>query len=302
MPDEGVLEDLEVVLHRGSRHRGVARDRGQVCHLPVLTRGDFKEAAEGADAAGERLRTDFLLQVGLGVSKEIPRRIDAGHGERHAAMDKQVIRRWPKREFCRDQREHLLHDGAARQQVAAAPLELARARPRQHEAQAPPFDQAMNLVEQVRHLLHLVDYHPRSGRQAFHLPVERLRIAAQTKRLARIQQVIGWRSREVVRNPRRLPGASRPEQKEGRGRRQQPSCKHTCNHSCHIYRINNICQFKYAAAGVHGIDFAAGSHLTRGGFGVIFQPGQPERIKSPLRLSAPHLVPSGGRYALGALP
>ena len=232
VPHEGIFEDLEIVVHRGSGHRGVARDRRQVGHLPVLARGDFEEAAEAADAPRERLGANLLLQIGLGVSKEISHGVGSGHGERHAAVYEEIIYRPLELQFCQDEREHVLHHGASRQQVAAAALELTRARAREHEAQVPPLDQAMNLVQQVRHLLHLVDHHPGSSRQPLHLPVQCLRIATQTKRLACVQEVIGWRSCEVALYPRRLAGPPWSEQKEGRGRWTEPSRIH----SCYIYR------------------------------------------------------------------
>ena len=183
-------------------------------------------------APRERLGANLLLQIGLGVSKEISHGVGSGHGERHAAVYEEIIYRPLELQFCRDEREQVLYHGASRQQVGAAALELTRARAREHEAQVPPLDQAMNLVQQVRHLLHLVDHHPGSSRQPLHLPVQCLRIATQTKRLACVQEVIGWRSGEVALYPRRLAGPPRSEQKEGRGRWTEPSRIH----SCHFYR------------------------------------------------------------------
>jgi hypothetical protein len=48
----------------------------------------------------------------------------------------------------------------AGEQVDAAAAQLARARSRQDEAQAPCLDEAVHLVEQLGQALNLVEHHP----------------------------------------------------------------------------------------------------------------------------------------------
>ena len=52
---------------------------------------------------------------------------------------------------------------ATREQIRARRLQLARARPEQHETQAKLLDATMDLVEQRRQPLHLVHHDPRAS-------------------------------------------------------------------------------------------------------------------------------------------
>jgi len=74
------------------------------------------------------------------------------------------------------------------------------------------------------HLLHLVDHHPGLPRHQLRFAAQQIRFALQPQRFRRVQQIVVRRFPEVARDPRRLPRAPRPKEKERFLRSWQDSC------------------------------------------------------------------------------
>jgi hypothetical protein len=110
---------------------------------------------------------------------------------------------------------HLVAPGAATEEVGSAPLELAGAGAAQDEAQPAVLDQPVDLVEQGRDFLHLVEDHrlrelSRVGREQ---PLaQQRRAACQLQHQVGLQQVEGQALRERGPQVGALPGLPRAPQ------------------------------------------------------------------------------------------
>ncbi|MDE0389821.1 MAG: hypothetical protein OXI75_14075 [Rhodospirillales bacterium] len=117
-------------------------------------------------------------------------------------------------ELRRHERVHRPHHRPAREEIDAGALELARARPGQHETQAARLlHQLVDDREQLGNPLHLVDHDvddPRRRRQLAQ-PLRPYRILAL---LRRRQQIDPDGVRERRSQPRALAGSARAEQEE----------------------------------------------------------------------------------------
>ena len=217
--DQGVDQDLEVVLHRGPTHRGVAGDGCDIGYLPVLPSRDLQETAEAAHASRQRLGPDLFLQIRLRIGGQVRGRVVAGDRKRQGAVAERIVEVHLKRPFGGYQRVEVFDHRPPCKQVGAAASQLASARSGQDEPEPSCLDQAMDLVEQLGDALDLIDHHPRTGGEPFDLPKQRGRLARQTQRLGRVQQVVDASAREVSLDPRRLAGTARPNRKhDARGR------------------------------------------------------------------------------------
>jgi hypothetical protein len=87
--------------------------------------------------------------------------------------------------------------GATGQEVRAAAPQLARARAAEREALAALAHETLDLVEEGRCPLHLVDHDPGARRQRGALVAERGRVALQAQALAGPEQEVGRSVGEV---------------------------------------------------------------------------------------------------------
>ena len=99
-------------------------------------------------------------------------------------------------------------------QVDALTPQLARARSRQQEAEASPFNEAMHLVQQLRQLLDLVNHHGLAVRADFLDVVGMLREAEIRLGRKQVQQV---RVLDRVLDQPGLPALARAEQEDRLG-------------------------------------------------------------------------------------
>ena len=115
------------------------------------------------------------------------------------------------------------------EQVGAAPLELARAAAGQHEPERTvAFDQQVNLVEQRRALLDLVDDHDLAARVQG-LP-QVLGMEAQLPERVGFQEVVDGRVGERVADERALAGLAGSEQEDGTVSDEGPQIEGTTVH------------------------------------------------------------------------
>ena len=213
-------------LYRSAIDSGIARDARGVGDLAVLARGNLEKARKRSQIAGQRLGLDLLNEIGFGIGSKIILWNVGGHRHGQHAETQRTFRIELEGELRRHQRIHGRRDGTAGQQVDTAAAQLARTRTREHEAQPMGLDETMDLVQQRGNLLHLVDHHPASAWQGRELPVQRVRVLAQSQRLPGVQQIVGDGVGKAVTNPGGLAGSARAEQKDRAGRRWKQSCVH----------------------------------------------------------------------------
>ena len=125
--DQGVDKQVEMVLHGGSGHSGVPGDGGHIRGLAVLPRGHFKKAGEAGKVARQRFGADFLIEIGFGVASQILLGRWRCCGDWQAAEAECFGNIEIAAEFGGHQRKHLRGDGAAGEQVHAAPAQFSRA-------------------------------------------------------------------------------------------------------------------------------------------------------------------------------
>ena len=211
--DEGVLENPVVLAHGARGQSGVRGDLREVDLLAVGQARHVEKAAEVADRAGQPFGLHLLLQVRPDVRPEVVpprRRVE----ERRQAAAVRAIQKPVVPDFRRHQRVQPRHARAAGEQVGAAPLELARAAAGQHEPERPvAFDQQVNLVQQRRALLDLVDDHDLAARVQG-LP-QVLGMEAQLPERVGFEEVVDGRVGNVLADERALAGLAGAEQEDG---------------------------------------------------------------------------------------
>ena len=217
-PDERVGKDVEVGAYRGGRHTGVARHVGEVELLAVAHRRDLQEAREVDEVADQRLAPYLFSQVGIDVSVELLLRVFGVVYLRQPAV-KEVPAEVELRDLRGSQREQVRLPRPPAEQVHAAALELAAARPAQHEVHSLRLYQVVHLVEQDRQLLDLIDHDHRRIRRNIgaalgHDLAQSRRILGKRQVLAAAQQVYDRARVELPAQQRGLAGAPRTEQKQ----------------------------------------------------------------------------------------
>ena len=154
----------------------------------------------------------LLLQVRPDVRSEIvPRRRRIEKRRQAAAVH--AIQEPVVPDFRRHERVQPRHARTARKQVGAAPLELARTAAGQHEPERPvPLDEQMNLVQEGRALLDLVDYDDLATRvQSLS---QKLGTAVQLPERVGFEQVVDRRVWERAADEGALTGLARGEQED----------------------------------------------------------------------------------------
>ena len=194
-------------------------DAGDVDDLPVERRRHREEAHEPRQVAHQGFGADLLPQIELRVGFEHVTRRVARPDERNRSVAPHTVEIEVRPELRGGQREHHPPERAARQQVRAGRLELARARAEQGEAQAQRRNAPVDLVQQRRQPLHLIDDHPRAWRPIRHHLVEESRIREQVEVQPLVEEVQVERVGQRRPGPRALAGASHAEEEEALGRR-----------------------------------------------------------------------------------
>jgi hypothetical protein len=124
-----------------------------------LRRGDLEKTREAADVPDDRLGLDLLLEIGRRVGAQQVtrlRRIEPCH-RRQTSEPQDAVQLERRSQLLPRQWMQVSHDGPARQEVCGATPDLACARACHDEACVGRFDERVNLVEQRRYLLNLVD-------------------------------------------------------------------------------------------------------------------------------------------------
>ena len=206
------------MLHRSAADSGVTRDARGIGDLAVLTRGNLEKTRERSQIAGQCLGLDLLNEIGFGIGSKIVLWNVGGHRHGQHAEAQRTFRIDIEIELRRHQRIHGCRDCPTGKQVDTAAAQLARARTREHEAQAMGFDETVHLVQKLGHLLHLVNHHPAPAGQSRELPVQCVRVLVQSQRLPGVQQIVGDGVGKTVTNPGGLAGSAWAEQKDRTGR------------------------------------------------------------------------------------
>ena len=121
VPDQRVGQNREVALDGPAVDAGVAGDGRGVGRLRVLAGGDLQEPREGAEVAGQRFGLHFLHQIGLGVRAQVIFGMVAGDSRRQRAVRERPLDVEREVQLGRHEGEHRRRDGAAREQIDAAP-------------------------------------------------------------------------------------------------------------------------------------------------------------------------------------
>ena len=176
-----------------------------------------EEAREGRRVAGEPLVEDLLLQVVVDIPGQSAAMVRGIVVLRHEPpiQRPQQIELGDLRPRERMQREP---PRPSAQQVGPAPLQLPGARSTEHERLVVPLDEPVHLVEQGRHLLHLVDDDGTTAATSVegqHPLGEQPGFAREIESGTGLEQVEADGVREPFGQQRRLSRLARPPQ-EGR--------------------------------------------------------------------------------------
>ena len=158
--NEEILEDLKIPFDDLRRDRTVPGDRGHVEHRALRKGSRFQESTESGDVPGQTLLLNFFPEPGSDVALQERLRIGDRARVRQAApvqapREVEIAGELPGREWV-----HVMGEGAAGEKVDAPAAELPGTRARQREADAPGFDEAMDLVEKDGGALDFVDDDP----------------------------------------------------------------------------------------------------------------------------------------------
>lgn len=126
-----------------------------------------RKPREGVETTRERLLLDFLAQVIRNVRvQRVDRELGIAPDLRQEAEPQDVFHVEVEPQLAGREREALAVDGSPGQQIHVQSLELARARSAQRKpVRSSAFgDEGVNLVQQRRQALDLVDDHPASAR------------------------------------------------------------------------------------------------------------------------------------------
>ena len=159
-----VFQDVQVALHGGSGHAAVAREPRDVDGGAMAESGDRQEAGEAGQIPHQRFGADLLAQVELHVALQRGAPVLRRPDERDRPGPKRRLEIEVAAQFRGRQRVHRPAQRPPGQQIHAGRLQLARARPQEREAEPALLDEPVNLVQQVRQALDLVDDDPAFGR------------------------------------------------------------------------------------------------------------------------------------------
>ena len=134
----------------------------------------------------------------------------------------------PAAHFGGGKREHPPHHHAPSEEVHVLAPQTPRRRAGQGEFPVPrrSRERVVNLVEQRRQFLHLVDHDPRAPRERLDLAPKRPRLAHQAQQLPVVQEVVPLRARQLAAQPGGLSGAARAEEQERARRQGEAACIH----------------------------------------------------------------------------
>ena len=230
--EQQVLQDLEVGLDRLPAHPALPSHLGQVQHGRVGEADRFQEPREGLDPAYEALQLHLLSQVEGYVGAQRLCGPFRAPDERNQALTQGEGEVEARAQLSRHEGVERPHDGAAGKQIDAGPLELARARSREHDARAPgPLGELVHDVEQGRRFLNLVDdHHALLGVSVDEL-AQSLRSRGVVPLNFRRQEVDPQRICVGLPEPGRLaraPGAEKEEMPTALGAEETPYRRHFC--------------------------------------------------------------------------
>jgi len=119
-------------------------------------------------------------------------------------------------ELGRSEREEPPVDDTSGKEIRLLALEAPGARPREREPPSPRVtdEHLLDLVEERRETLHLVDHHPAPRRQGLHLGGQPVRVAREADEVAVEQQIHPVGVPQYAPQPGGLAGTPRPEQEE----------------------------------------------------------------------------------------
>ena len=254
-PDEHVLEQLVVGLHRGEADSRLAGDARVVDHLPGLGGRELEEPGERGPVLDERLAAQLFLEVDEAVGAQqvgapLPGRgrdagqlaesepLDEFHGgerpfDRPAARQRQdrgdpsdAGRFACRRPLGQDQRVEVMQEAAPGQEVRPGHAQLAGGTAAEHEAPAALVGvvEVLHRVEERRDVLRLVHHHrgrPSRSRQRPAALDQEIGVPQELRPLSGAGQVEPDRGvRKQLPEQRGLAGLSRAEQDvDVRGRR-----------------------------------------------------------------------------------
>jgi len=210
----GVGEDPEVAVHRRAGDPRVAGQPRHGEHLAVKDRRHRQEAGEAGQIADQRFGLDFFLEIHLHVGLEGLAAVGSRPDHGQAAVAKHLGQVEIAAQLLRHERKHLPVGRPAGQQVGAGLLELAGARPQEHEPQAAVFDEPMHLVEQRRQPLDFIHHdRPAAGKRP--QLVGKDRRVAEIRLIESLVQEVDPPGRGQDRlGPRALPRPAHPEEEK----------------------------------------------------------------------------------------
>jgi len=196
--------------------------------LAVVQRDGVEEAREGGHVARERLGLHLLAEVEIDVAAQLLGGVLAAVHLGQAAVVQIGEQVEVVAELGRGEGEEACLPRAASEQVGRAALELARARTGEDEAHAARGDEAVDLVEQGRQLLDLVDGD--DGRRVWVLLGEEARTAGEAAERLGVEQVVHARAGQLLGDKRRLTDRPRAEEEEALLFQKLGQVEATCVH------------------------------------------------------------------------
>ena len=211
--DQQVLQQVEVGDGRLAVHPDVARDLGHVEQRGLREAGALEEPAERREVPGPPFFDDFLAQVALDVGRQVAGRVGLGVDGRELAVDHRAFQREVGARLDRGQGIQMMGARPSRQQVDAAAAQAARARSGQDETPPLGLDQAVDLVEDQRNPLHLVQHDPVVVPRRNQLSkAVGPRQQVEVERM--VEQIEVQRVRKPLPEPGRLAGAAGTEEEK----------------------------------------------------------------------------------------
>ena len=188
----------------------------------VAERQRVEEAGEGGDVARQPLVEHLLLQVVVHVTRQGASMVGGVVVRRHQSAV-QRLEEIEIGDFAPRKRMQGEPPCPPAEQVRPPALEFSRTRTAQDEAQPVALDEAMHLVEQRRHLLHLVHDDGRGARRRTERPhplPQPPRRPGELEQKPGVEQVEAGGVWKPLPQQRGLAGLARPPQERRLARRQ----------------------------------------------------------------------------------
>ena len=211
--EKRVLQDLVVLAHGRCRRLGVVGHGGEIDHLAMGVRRRFQKPAERADVPDDRLGGDLFLEIVARVGGQVFRRRIGEEDRRKEAVLQRPVQIEPLPKLDANERMQGARPRPTAEEVDALPAQAPGARSGEKEPDPVPFDHEVHLVEELGHLLDLVD--DEDGRVVRQRFADQGGITGQADEQGLIEQTVGGAAVELLADQRGLAGLARAEQKTG---------------------------------------------------------------------------------------